>query len=80
MSEKSALLNAAAQRFHDAGLPVLACRDWHVTRRRSWSRDASSWTPGERHRLRVDVKGVTLHCFQVIYAKGCWQATVVLDV
>jgi protein archease len=33
-----------------------------------------------RHRLLVDVKAVTLYRFQVVWADGVWQATVVLDV
>jgi SHS2 domain-containing protein len=33
-----------------------------------------------RHRLLVDVKAVTLYRFQVLWADGVWQATVVLDV
>jgi SHS2 domain-containing protein len=33
-----------------------------------------------RHRLLVDVKAVTLHCFRVGYEEGCWKAVVVLDV
>jgi SHS2 domain-containing protein len=34
----------------------------------------------ERHRLLVDVKAVTLHCFRVVYEDGCWKTVVVLDV
>ena len=34
----------------------------------------------DRHRLLVDVKAVTLHCFRVVYEDGCWRAVVVLDV
>ena len=34
----------------------------------------------DRHRLLVDVKAVTLHCFRVVYEEGCWKAVVVLDV
>lgn len=33
-----------------------------------------------RHHCLVDVKAVTLHCFQVVYEDGKWRATVVLDV
>lgn len=33
-----------------------------------------------RHRLLVDVKAVTLHCFQVAFRDNLWQAVVVLDV
>jgi SHS2 domain-containing protein len=33
-----------------------------------------------RHRLLVDVKAVTLHCFRVVYEDDCWRAVVVLDV
>ena len=34
----------------------------------------------DRHRLLVDVKAVTLHCFRVVYEDDCWKAVVVLDV
>lgn len=34
----------------------------------------------DRHHLLVDVKAVTLHCFRVVCAEGCWKAVVVLDV
>jgi SHS2 domain-containing protein len=34
----------------------------------------------ERHRLLVDVKAVTLHCFRVVHEDDCWKAVVVLDV
>jgi SHS2 domain-containing protein len=34
----------------------------------------------DRHRLLVDVKGVTLHRFAVEQRDGVWQATVVLDI
>jgi SHS2 domain-containing protein len=34
----------------------------------------------DRHRLLVDVKGVTLHRFAVVCRDVIWQATVVLDV
>lgn len=34
----------------------------------------------DRHRLLVDVKAVTLHCFRVVYEEDCWKAVVVLDV
>ena len=34
----------------------------------------------DRHRLLVDVKAVTLHCFRVVCEDGCWKAVVVLDV
>ncbi len=33
-----------------------------------------------RHRLLVDVKAVTLHRFQVVFADNLWKAVVVLDV
>ena len=33
-----------------------------------------------RHRLLVDVKAVTLHCFQVALVDNLWKAVVVLDV
>lgn len=33
-----------------------------------------------RHRLLVDVKAVTLHCFQVAFVDNIWKAVVVLDV
>ena len=33
-----------------------------------------------RHRLRVDVKAVTLHRLQVACEDGLWRATVVLDI
>lgn len=33
-----------------------------------------------RHRLLVDVKAVTLHCFQVAFVDNLWKAVVVLDV
>jgi SHS2 domain-containing protein len=33
-----------------------------------------------RHRLRVDVKAVTLHRLRVAYENGLWRATVVLDI
>ena len=33
-----------------------------------------------RHRLLVDVKAVTLHCFQLQFKDNLWQAVVVLDV
>lgn len=33
-----------------------------------------------RHRLRVDVKAVTLHRFQLQFADELWKADVVLDV
>jgi SHS2 domain-containing protein len=34
----------------------------------------------DRHRMRVDIKAVTLHNFEVTHANGLWSATVVLDV
>lgn len=45
----------------------------------------AAWGRGEaiaadRHRLLVDVKGVTLHRFTVEQRNGVWQATVVLDI
>lgn len=33
-----------------------------------------------RHRLLVDVKAVTLHCFKVWFEDDLWKAVVVLDV
>lgn len=33
-----------------------------------------------RHRLLVDVKAVTLHCFEVAFKDNFWKAVVVLDV
>ena len=33
-----------------------------------------------RHRLLVDVKAVTLHCFRVALLDNAWKAVVVLDV
>lgn len=33
-----------------------------------------------RHHLLVDVKAVTLHCFQVAFKDDSWKAFVVLDV
>ncbi len=33
-----------------------------------------------RHKLRNDVKAVTMHMFRVQKAKGGWSATVVLDI
>jgi SHS2 domain-containing protein len=34
----------------------------------------------ERHRLRNDVKAVTMHMFGVKHEAGLWKATVVLDI
>lgn len=34
----------------------------------------------ERHRLRNDVKAVTMHMFGVTHERGRWLATVVLDI
>jgi SHS2 domain-containing protein len=34
----------------------------------------------ERHKLRNDVKAVTMHMFSVAREKGRWSATVVLDI
>jgi SHS2 domain-containing protein len=34
----------------------------------------------ERHRLRNDVKAVTMHLFGVKYQGGTWRTTVVLDI
>ena len=34
----------------------------------------------DRHRLRVDVKAVTLHRLRVTREDGLWRATVVLDI
>lgn len=34
----------------------------------------------ERHRLRNDVKAVTMHMFGVSHGAGRWRATVVLDI
>ena len=33
-----------------------------------------------KHNLMVDVKAVTMHLFAVTEKKGCWEATVVLDI
>jgi SHS2 domain-containing protein len=35
--------------------------------------------PG-RHRMRVDVKAVTLHRFSLMQTDGGWEATVILDI
>jgi SHS2 domain-containing protein len=34
----------------------------------------------ENHRLRNDVKAVTMHMFGVKHEGGVWRATVVLDI
>ena len=34
----------------------------------------------QRHRMRVDVKAVTLHRFSLMQTDGGWQATVILDI
>jgi SHS2 domain-containing protein len=34
----------------------------------------------ERHRMRVDVKAVTLHHFSLTQTEGGWEATVILDI
>ena len=34
----------------------------------------------ERHRLRNDVKAVTMHLFGIKHAEGGWKTTVVLDI
>jgi len=34
----------------------------------------------QRHRMRVDVKAVTLHRFSLMQTDGGWEATVILDI
>jgi SHS2 domain-containing protein len=34
----------------------------------------------QRHRMRVDVKAVTLHCFSLTQTERGWEATVILDI
>jgi SHS2 domain-containing protein len=34
----------------------------------------------DRHRMRVDVKAVTLHRFSLTQTEGGWEATVILDI
>ena len=34
----------------------------------------------QRHRMRVDVKAVTLHHFSLTQTEGGWEATVILDI
>jgi SHS2 domain-containing protein len=34
----------------------------------------------DRHRMRVDVKAVTLHRFSLVQTDGGWEASVILDI
>ncbi len=38
------------------------------------------WLELKRHQQRVDVKAVTLHCFQLVETNGEWLAVVILDI